>query len=76
MGEYYDEMYSFLRNELGVKVPITGHNNPFATPDIKSNDWPNWLKQSRHRPSPDNVVTISESLENRAVKQSENSSGY
>lgn len=33
--DYYEEMYGFLR-KLGVKVPITGHNSPFATPDIKS----------------------------------------
>ncbi len=38
--DYYDEMYTFLKNELGVKVPITGSNafggiyEPFTHDDL------------------------------------------
>lgn len=36
MCDFYDEMYNFLREDIGVKIPITGHNSPFATPDVKA----------------------------------------
>lgn len=34
---YYDEMYSFLRNKLGVKVPIFGSNYQEVIGDVLSN---------------------------------------
>ena len=33
---YFDDMYDFLKNELGVKVPITGSNALIGLPDVLS----------------------------------------